>query len=120
MKEREKEIEETIRRAMWVDRKLPPVKLNEPQSPLSTVIISQIPAEEHLTNEDLQIWNKVMFEWLPLLSGESRDIVKKRCAGMGWKRIAYELSIGRATACRKYKKSICLLSVSVLPDFLSV
>lgn len=94
-----KEIEEIIRRAIWTDRKLPKVGLYYPKSPLGKMmaiddasrsledILEDIPFRERPTKEDIDNWETVMFVWLPLLEPMAREIVVKRCSGMGWKRL---------------------------------
>ena len=112
----EKLIEETIRRAFWVDKQLPPVRLKTAQSPLGRVIlleddrpISEIFAEKQIdkpTQDDLKTWEIVMFDWLPIVPCDMRTVVKRRCSGMGWKRITYELNISRSTAWRRFEDGI--------------
>lgn len=94
-----KEVEEKIRRAIWTDRKLPKVGLSYPKSPVGKMmaiddtqrsledIMEDIPFRERPTKEDIENWHVVMFVWLPALEPISREIVVRRCSGMGWKRI---------------------------------
>lgn len=117
-----KEIEEIIRRAIWTDRKLPKVGLYYPISPLGKMmaiddtqrsledILEDIPFRERPTKEDIENWEMVMFVWLPLLEPLARDIVVKRCSGMGWKRLGKELNCDRTTLWRKY----CLACKKIL------
>lgn len=98
-----KNIEETIRRAFEVDRLLPPAFPNKTRGSIlgSVVTIPDIerslddlagdPKFDCVTQEDLNIWNKVMFDWLPILPLQEREIVRCRCRNMGWKRIARHL-----------------------------
>jgi hypothetical protein len=46
---------------------------------------------ERYTAEDIALWEMVMNEWMPLLHGAQKAVVKYRCCGMGWKRIARTL-----------------------------
>jgi hypothetical protein len=45
-------------------------------------------AKAIVTQEDYDLWHQVMFEWMPKLHGAQKAVVKYRCCGMGWKRIA--------------------------------
>lgn len=112
-----KEIEEIIRRAIWTDRKLPKVGIKVPSCYLGSVIVSaeqrsandflaDIPLYERPTQEDIKNWEIVMFHWLPQLDPISREIVFKRCSGMGWKSIAYQSKIDRITVWRQFKKAL--------------
>lgn len=101
-----KEVEETIRRAFEVDRMLPNPKPKRPQSPLGKMVIipdtrnvGDIDPKEFdcVSKEDMEIWELVMFEWMPQLKGAQRYVVKFRCCGMGWKRIARTLEERKIT-----------------------
>lgn len=98
-----KEIEEVIRRAFEIDHLLPPVFANKTRgSTLGSVVdipdtlrslddLAEDPRLQYATAEDLEIWNMVMFNWLPCVSLLEREIIRCRCRNMGWKRIARHL-----------------------------
>ncbi len=105
-----KEIEETIRKAFEIDRVLPKVSPTSGGSLLGR--LSVIPDTErslediledvknnwrNLTADDVTLWYEVMSNWLPRLYGLRRQVIKKRCSGKGWKRIARELKQSGAT-----------------------
>lgn len=101
-----KEVEEIIRRAFEVDRMLPYPKPKRPQCPIGKMVIipdtrnvGDIDPKEfdHITQEDMRIWDMVMFDWMPLLHGAQKAVVKYRCCGMGWKRIARTLEEKKIT-----------------------
>lgn len=94
------ELEEMIRRAFDVDRRLPRVGHKGIESPIWKLVM--IPDDErspedvledlaesrmNITREDLALWETVS-GWMRLIHGIRRAVVKKRCQGMGWKRIA--------------------------------
>lgn len=94
------DLEKIIRRAFEIDRMLPPVKQSGCHSPLGLLV--NIPDEErsvediledcersriNITHDDLELWETAN-EWLSKISGCKWAVVKKRCQGMGWKRIA--------------------------------
>lgn len=127
MNKKNKEIEEIIRRAMWTDRKLPKVGPCYPKSPFGKIsptedtyrsiedIMEDVPFRERPTKEDIDNWEKVMFVWLPLLDPMTRDIVVKRCSGMGWKRIAYQISCHKSTAWRMFNKGLQTILRRIAP-----
>ena len=94
------ELETALRRAFEIDRMLPKVALKMPTSPLGQMVV--IPndersiedmqeeferARERITSEDMELWEEAN-KWLCTIRGIRWAVVKKRCQGMGWKRIA--------------------------------
>lgn len=95
-----KEVENIIRRAFEIDRVMPFPRPKYPTSLIGKMIV--IPDNraftdvesheaERYTAEDIALWEMVMNEWMPLLHGAQKAVVKYRCCGMGWKRIARTL-----------------------------
>lgn len=96
-----KEVEQTIRRAFEIDRALPFPRPSNAECLLSKMIV--IPNTERsledlaedakfiITQEDYNLWHMVMFDWMPKVHGAQRAVIKYRCCGMGWKRIARTL-----------------------------
>ena len=97
------ELEDMIRRAFDVDRRLPRVGHKGIESPIWKLVM--IPDDErspedvledlaesrmNITREDLALWETVS-GWMRLIHGIRRAVVKKRCQGMGWKRILLAL-----------------------------
>ena len=100
-----KEVEETIRKAVEIDRMLPSIKPRSGGSLLGRMIV--IPDNErslddvladvernrnNITREDIALWYHVLTVWIPPLDSLQREIVKLRCSGMGWKRIGKHLA----------------------------
>ena len=95
-----KEVENIIRRAFEVDRAMPFPRPSNPQSLIGKMIVipdtraaTDVDEREYicLTAEDVTNWETVMFDWMPKLKGAQKAVVKYRCCGMGWKRIARTL-----------------------------
>lgn len=95
-----KEVENIIRRAFEIDRVMPFPRPKYPTSLIGKMIVipdtrafTDIdPHEgERYTAEDIALWEMVMNEWMPQLHGAQKAVVKYRCCGMGWKRIARTL-----------------------------
>lgn len=95
-----KELETMLRRAFEIDRMLPKVAPKNPTSPIGQMIV--IPddersiqdmqeeyerARERMTQADMELWEAAN-EWMRTIHGIRWAVVKKRCQGMGWKRIA--------------------------------
>lgn len=94
------ELETALRRAFEIDRMLPKVALKTPASPLGQLVV--IPddersiedlqedwekARERVNSADMELWEEAN-KWLQTIHGIKWAVVKKRCQGMGWKRIA--------------------------------
>lgn len=103
-----KEVEKTIRRAFEIDRMLPYPRPENAKCYLGKfmVIPDNRPLEDmkeddyksvYITKEDIEVWEMVMTEWMPRLHGMQRAVVKYRCCGMGWKRIATTLENKKIT-----------------------
>lgn len=97
-----KEVEEKIRRAFEIDRLLPYPRPENAKCYLGKLVvipdcrpIEDIKEDDErrvfLTTDDYNNWELVMTEWMPKLHGAQRAVVKYRCCGMGWKRIARTL-----------------------------
>ena len=108
-----KELESDLRRAFWVDNQLPLSSLKRLRASLGKFVllpderpIDEIFKEKSVhecpTREDLFLWEKVMFRWIPLLAPEKRNIVKRRSQEWSWKKISYEFGISQRTAQRRY------------------
>lgn len=95
-----KELEAILRRAFEIDRLLPKVAPKTPTSPLGQMVV--IPNDERsiedmqeeyeqyherITIEDMDLWESAN-KWLQTIHGIRWAVVKKRCQGFGWKRIA--------------------------------
>ena len=95
-----KEVENIIRRAFEVDRAMPFPRPSNPKSLIGKMIVipdtraaTDVEEREYirLTAEDIKNWETVMFDWMPQLKGAQKAVIKYRCCGMGWKRIARTL-----------------------------
>ena len=112
-----KELENDLRRAFWVDKQLPLSSLKRLRASLGKIVllpderpIDEIFKEKSIhecpTREDLFLWEKVMFRWIPMLVPEKRHIVKRRSQEWSWKKIAYEFGISERTAQRRYVSAL--------------
>lgn len=129
MTEKEKQIAELIRRAFWIDKKLPPVFKKYyagsligrycilPDERNVNEILNEIELYERPTFDDLKIWEIVLFEWIPALPEPVRQIVKMRGMGMGWKKISRKLvetkvvdrHLHRTTLWRLFKEGLDII-----------
>ena len=93
-----KDLEKALRRAFEIDRMLPKVGPNSVGTLIGRMIV--IPDDERsiedvledctrkkVTRDDIELWAAAN-DWMQTISGLRYLVVKKRCQGMGWKRIA--------------------------------
>lgn len=95
-----KDLEQALRRAFEIDRMLPKVAPKFPQNPIGQMMV--IPDDERsiedmreeyehvrerLSLADMDLWEAAN-SWMQNIHGIRWAVVKKRCQGMGWKRIA--------------------------------
>lgn len=95
-----KDLEMALRRAFEIDRMLPKVCPKPTGTIIGKMII--IPDDErsyediiediernrrNLSMEDIELWENATL-WMQKIYGIRYGVVKKRCQGMGWKRIA--------------------------------
>ena len=124
------EVEKNIRIAAEIDKALPSVFKDGYRSPLGMMIKPEVQVimDRNLyddmplaiTNDDIKIWEKVCFEWLPSLPKTTQMIVWWRCSGMGWKRISRNLKekgylsqeVHRITLFRYFVKGLEKISCS--------
>ena len=96
-----RDIEEKIRLAVDVDRVLPPVFKVNYRSPLGGMIKPDPDVVQERNfydgvkmnygDEEIKIWEKVCFDWLPKLPKATQMIIWWRCSDMGWKRLSRNL-----------------------------
>ena len=100
MKQELKQIEEQIKLAVEVDRALPPVFKIRYKSPLGFLAPSLEVIQDRMLNDDPKfviteenytVWQKVCFEWLPVMENPMRKIVWWRASGMGWRKMSWLL-----------------------------
>lgn len=111
------ELETALRRAFEIDRMLPKVALKTPASPLGRLVV--IPDDERsiedlqeeyeqargrLTQSDMELWEAAI-RWMQTIHGIRWAVVKKRCQGMGWKRIAGYL-VKKGFASRRFSRQV--------------
>lgn len=125
-----KKIEDAIRLAADVDKALPAVFKNKYRSPLGGLIAPEADIiqernlyddlPENCTADDIKVWEKVCFEWMPILPKANQCIIWWRCCGMGWKRISRRLKekgylsqeVHRITLFRYFMKGLEKISCS--------
>ena len=111
-----KDVEFAIRRAVWVDKRLPKPGPREYQCPIGKwksseevmMSLDDRHAEsqiDRVLSQDVDDWWVVMNEWLVDIPLHKKEVILKRCGNMGWKRLAFEVHAGKRTVQRWFKES---------------
>lgn len=58
------------------------------------------------TREQITLWEKVVLEWLPLLSTEERNLVWKRANRIPWKLLSREFNVSRQILALRLNKAL--------------
>ena len=104
--------------AAYVDRLLPPVRAPKYRccmpdiiyTPQEIAFMDRRPVKQHPTQEQISLWEKVILEWLPILTPDERKLVWKRAKHIPWKLLCWEFGFERAEMWRRYQKALLKVS----------
>lgn len=107
-------IKNDIESAAYVDRLLPAVRAPKYRCLMPDIIYTEQekifmdkkPIKIKPNKEQLDLWEKVMFVWLPLLSADERRLVWKRANRIPWKLLCREFGVSRQILALRYDKAI--------------
>ena len=91
------QIKRDLETAAYVDRLLPSVKAPKYRCRLIKV---------KPTQEQISLWERVVLEWLPILSINDRRLVWKRANHIPWKLLSYEFGIHRSNLSHRYERAL--------------
>ena len=108
------QIKQDLETAAYVDRLLPEVRSPKYKScmpdiiytPQEIVFMDKRPIKPRPSQEQVDIWEKVNFEWLPVLEVEERRLVWKRANRIPWKLLSYEFGLHRSKLTEKYNVAL--------------
>ena len=110
------QIKEKLETAAYVERLLPKVKVNGyipfavrftiKYSPQEIMFMDKKPIRLTPTREQITLWEKVVLEWLPLLSAEERNLVWKRANRIPWKLLSREFNVSRQILTLRLNKAL--------------
>lgn len=112
------QIERDIKSAAYVDRLLPSVRAPKYKCCMPDIIYTEQekifmdkkPIKVIPTKEQLELWEKVMFDWMPLLTVTERLLVWKRANRIPWKLLCRELGYERSQLWRRYQTALIKIS----------
>ena len=104
------QIKQDLETAAYVDRLLPPVKAPKyrcfmPEiiyTPQELMFMDRRLLKVKPTQEQISLWERVILEWLPILSINDRRLVWKRANRIPWKLLCREFGLERTEMWRRY------------------
>lgn len=104
------QIKQDLETAAYVDRLLPPVKAPKyrccmPEiiyTPQELMFMDRRLLKVKPTQEQISLWERVVLEWLPILSINDRRLVWKRANRIPWKLLCREFGLERTEMWRRY------------------
>ena len=108
------EVKQDLETAAYVERLLPPVRAPKYRSCMPDIIYSaqelifmeKRPLKIRPNQEQIALWERVVLEWLPVLSTEERRLVWKRANRIPWKLLCREYGVSRQMLAIRYDKAI--------------
>lgn len=108
------EIKRDIETAAYVERMLPPVKPPKYRcwlfeivyTPQEIAFMERKPMKVRPTKEQIDIWDKVVLKWLPLLTPFERNLVWKRAKHIPWKLLCRDFGRTRIHLWQLYKMAL--------------
>ena len=108
------EVKQDLETAAYVERLLPPVRAPKYRNcmpdiiytPQELIFIEKRPLKIRPTQEQITLWERVVVEWLPVLSLDERRLVWKRANRIPWKLLCREFGLCKSNLCARYSKAL--------------
>ena len=108
------QIKQDLETAAYVERMLPPVKPPKYRcwlfeivyTPQEIAFMERKKIKVRPTQEQIDLWDKVVMKWLELLTPYERNIVWKRAKHIPWKLLCCELGRTRVHLWRIYDRAL--------------
>ena len=108
------QIKQDIETAAYVERLMPSVRPPKYRNcmpeivytPLELYFMEIIPPKVNPTHEQIEIWERVVMEWLPILSPKESKLLWKRANHIPWKLLSKEFGIERTQIWKVYRNAI--------------
>lgn len=108
------EVKQDLETAAYVERLLPPVRAPKYRNcmpdiiytPQELIFMEERPLKIRPTQEQITLWERVVLEWLPVLSLDERRLVWKRANRIPWKLLCREYGVSRQMLAIRYDKAI--------------
>lgn len=118
------EIKDILETAAYVDRLLPAVRTPKyrccmPEiiyTPQEIAFMDRRPVRPRPTQEQVSLWEKVILDWLPLLTVDEKKLVWKRANRIPWKLLCREFGVSRQQLWLKYDKALTKIQFGTKPQ----
>lgn len=114
-----KDVKNRLESAAYVDKMLPKVGIAKYKAcmpeiaytPQEVACMERLPMRVSPTKEQIEIWEMVNFEWMPILEPDERKLVWKRANRIPWKLLCRDFGYSRSQLTVKYELSITKIAV---------
>ncbi|MBQ9035715.1 MAG: hypothetical protein IJ099_07155 [Alphaproteobacteria bacterium] len=111
------QIKRDLETAAYIERLLPPVKPPKYQcwlfeivyTPQELAFMDTTPLKIKPTKEQIDLWERVVLDWLEVLEPYERRLLWKRAKHIPWKFLLEEFDCGRSELWRKYSTALVKL-----------
>lgn len=108
------QIKQDLEIAAYVDHLLPPVKAPQYRccmpdivyTPQEIVFMERNLIKPKPTQEQISLWERVILEWLPVLTVDERKLVWKRANHIPWKLLCRGFGISRQGLSKRYDVAV--------------
>lgn len=108
--------------AAYIDRLLPAVRALKYRCCMPDIIYTEQekifmdkkPLKIRPNQEQISLWERVIFEWLPVLSVDERRLVWKRANRIPWKLLCREFGISRQGLSKNYNMALAKIAGAIL------
>ena len=108
------QIKRDLETAAYVERLMPKVKPPKYRNcmpevvytPQELLFMEQNPIQLHPTQEQIDLWEYVVLEWLSVLNVTERQLVWKRANKIPWKLLSRNFGLSRTRLSEMYDKSL--------------
>lgn len=115
-------IKYNLETAAYIDRLLPAVRAPKYRCCMPDIIYTEQekifmdkkPLKIRPNQEQISLWERVIFEWLPVLSVDERRLVWKRANRIPWKLLCREFGISRQGLSKNYNMALAKIAGAIL------
>lgn len=112
------QIKQDLQTAAFVDRMMPKVQPPKASgwqfeivySPQEIELMERKPIRIHPSQEQIDVWERVVLDWFTILEPDERKLAWKRANRIPWKFLCREFGYGRAEMWRRFYKVLIKIS----------
>ena len=107
-------IKNDLETAAYVERLLPPVRAPKYRCYMPDIVytsqelifMEKRPLKIRPSQEQIALWERVVLEWMPILSVSERRLVWKRANRIPWKLLCREFAVSRQILALRHNKAL--------------